>query len=153
MNASPPRSRGNLGDRDLPDLVQDLSRLRWNGVLVLGRMGVEVRLSFQDGGMVFASSSDPDSRLGPRLLRRGALTLHQLADASRAIAPGKRLGTILVEQGILVPKDLVRAVVDQTQEIQRVHHPEHQHPEHDPGGNPADRVVGPDRARGRRPFA
>jgi len=126
MNASPPRSRGNLGDRDLPDLVQDLSRLRWNGVLVLGRMGVEVRLSFQDGGMVFAS---------------------------RAIAPGKRLGTILVEQGILVPKDLVRAVVDQTQEIQRVHHPEHQHPEHDPGGNPADRVVGPDRARGRRPFA
>jgi hypothetical protein len=117
MNDSPPRSQGNLADRDLPDLVQDLSRVRWTGVLVLGRMGVEVRLSFQDGGMVFASSSDPDSRLGTRLLRRGALTLRQLADAAKAIVPGKRLGTILVEQGSLVPKDLVRAVVDQTQEI------------------------------------
>src|SRR5438093_3281249 len=51
------------------------------------------------------------------LLRQGAITLRQLVDAGRSIGPGKRLGTILVEQGILDPKDLVRVVVDQTQEI------------------------------------
>ena len=33
------------------------------------------------------------------------------------VAPGKRLGAILVEQGVLAPKELVRAVVEHTQEI------------------------------------
>jgi hypothetical protein len=114
---SPPRPEGNLGEQDLPDLVHGLSRRLWTGVLILGRAGVEVRLSLKDGRMVFASSSDPDSRLGTLLLRRGALTLRQLVDGAKAITPGKRLGTILVEQGTLAAKDLVRAVVDQTQEI------------------------------------
>jgi hypothetical protein len=43
--------------------------------------------------------------------------LRQFIDAGRALVPGKRLGTVLVEQGILSPKELVRAVVDHTQEI------------------------------------
>jgi hypothetical protein len=115
--ASPSQPEGNLGEQDLPDLVQGLSRRLWTGVLILGRAGVEVRVSLKDGRLVFASSSDPDNRLGTLLLRRGALTLRQLVDGARAITPGKRLGTILVEQGTLAPKDLVRAVVDQTQEI------------------------------------
>jgi hypothetical protein len=113
----PAPAEGSLSERDLPDLVQELSRLRWTGVLALERMGVDVRLNFKDGGMVFASSSDPDRRLGTQLFRTGAVTLRQLHDAGNAVAPGKRLGTILVEQGVLAPKALVRAVVDQTQEI------------------------------------
>jgi hypothetical protein len=67
--------------------------------------------------MVFASSSSPDDRLGELLLRRGRITLAQYAAAGRAVVPGKRLGAILVEQGVLSPKDLVRAVVEHTQEI------------------------------------
>jgi hypothetical protein len=38
-------------------------------------------------------------------------------DAGKAVAPGKRLGAILVEQGALTPKGLIRAVVEHTQEI------------------------------------
>jgi uncharacterized protein DUF4388 len=38
-------------------------------------------------------------------------------DAGKAVAPGKRLGTVLVEQGVLPPKDLVKSVVEHTQEI------------------------------------
>ena len=41
------------------------------------------------------------------MLRRGRITLRQLVDAGKAMLPGKRLGTILVEQGVLAPKDLV----------------------------------------------
>jgi hypothetical protein len=33
------------------------------------------------------------------------------------MTPGKRLGTVLVEQGALTPKDLVAGVVDQTRDI------------------------------------
>ena len=112
-----PPAEGSLSERDLPDLVLDLSRLRWTGMLLLERAGIDVRLNLKDGGMVFASSSDPDRRLGSQLFRSGAVTLRQLVDAGKAVAPGKRLGTILVEQGVLAPKALVRAVVDQTQEI------------------------------------
>ncbi len=66
---------------------------------------------------MFALSSDADDRLGPRLLRRGAITLRQMEDADRAMRPGKRFGTVLVEMGFLAPKELVRGVVDQTRDI------------------------------------
>jgi hypothetical protein len=66
---------------------------------------------------VFASSSNPDHRLGALLLRRGAVSLRQLEDAGKALAPGKRLGGVLVEKGVLDPKGLVRGVVDQTRDI------------------------------------
>ena len=56
--------------------------------------------------------------MGELMLRRGRITLRQLASAGEGPGrPGKRLGTVLVEQGALSPKDLVRSVVEHTQEI------------------------------------
>ena len=40
-----------------------------------------------------------------------------MEDAVRALAPGKRFGTILVEGGFLEPKQLVKGVIDQTRDI------------------------------------
>jgi hypothetical protein len=111
------KAEGSLLQRDFPDLVQYLHERRWTGVLTLTNMGVGRSVSVQDGRMVFASSSSPDDRLGELLLRRGRISLRQYIDAGKAIVPGKRLGTILVEQGVLGPKDLIRAVVEHTQEI------------------------------------
>jgi hypothetical protein len=67
--------------------------------------------------MVFASSSSPDDRQGELLLRRGRISLQQYVEGSAAITPGKRLGTVLVEQGALSPKELVAGVIDQTRDI------------------------------------
>jgi hypothetical protein len=111
------KPEGSLAERDFPGLIQDLSERRWTGVLTLSAAGVGKRVLVQDGRLVFATSSSPDDRLGELLLRRGRLTLRQLVDAGAAVAPGKRLGTILVEQGVLDPRDLVRTVVEHTQEI------------------------------------
>ena len=108
---------GGLAERDFPDLVQYLYEQRWSGALTLTHKGVGKSVTVQEGRLVFASSSSPDDRLGELLLRRGRITLQQFVDAGKAIVPGKRLGTILVEQGLLDPKDLVKAVVEQTQEI------------------------------------
>jgi hypothetical protein len=55
--------------------------------------------------------------MGPLLLRQGRITLRQLTDAAAVVAPGKRLGAVLVDQGVLTPKDLIAAVVEHTQEI------------------------------------
>jgi hypothetical protein len=112
-----PRAEGTLAERDLPELVHDLHRASWGGVLHLSSVGIAKSIVFSGGRMVFASSSDPDERLGEVLLLQGRITYRQYLEASRRIAPGRRMGTILVEQGILSGKDLVRAVVDQTRQV------------------------------------
>jgi hypothetical protein len=110
-------AQGSLADRDFPSLVHDLYEQKWTGVLTLTNVGVGRSVTIQDGRLVFASSSSPDDRMGPLLLRQGRITLRQLTDAAASVVPGKRLGAVLVEQGILSPKDLIAAVVHHTQEI------------------------------------
>jgi len=111
------KSQGRLDEEDVPDLVHDLNRQRWTGMLRLENGGDRIGLTFEKGQIVFAAASNPDYRLGPRLLRRGLITLRQMEDAGRAIRPGRRLGTVLVQEGFLDQKELVRGVVDQTRDI------------------------------------
>ena len=108
---------GRLEQKDVADVVQELSTSRATGRLVLEHGERRIAVNVEEGRLVFASSSDPDHRLGPMLLRRGAITLRQMEDAVRGLVPGKRFGTILVERGYLDPKALVRGVVDQTRGI------------------------------------
>jgi hypothetical protein len=110
-------TEASLAERDFPDLVQLLQEHRWSGTLWLHRGSVGKNIIVENGRLVFAGSSDPDERLGELLLRKGRVSLRQLVDAGDRVAPGKRLGTILVEDGVLTPKDLVRSVVEHTQEI------------------------------------
>jgi hypothetical protein len=111
------KPQGSLAERDFPSLVQDLYEQRWNGVLTLTQAGIGKSVHVHEGRLVFASSTSPDDRLGELLLRKGRLSLRQFVDAGQAVGPGKRLGTVLIEQGALPPNDLVRAVVEHTQEI------------------------------------
>jgi hypothetical protein len=110
-------SGGRLTERDITEIVQELSELRWTGLLQIERAGHRIGVTVEEGRLVLATSSNPDHRLGPVLLRQGAITLRQMVEAGRALAPGKRFGTILIEAGVLQPKDLVKAVVDQTRDI------------------------------------
>jgi uncharacterized protein DUF4388 len=111
------KAEGSLAARDFAELVLDLYEQCFSGLLILSSGGVGKSLTLQDGRMVFASSTATDDRLGELLLRRGRISLRQFADAGSALAPGKRLGTVLVEQGVLSAKDLVKTVVEQVQEI------------------------------------
>ncbi len=108
---------GSLDELDIAELVQLLGTRRFTGRLLLERGEERKVISVEEGRLVFASSSNPDHRLGPMLLRRGRITLRQMEDAVREQTPGKRFGSILVEKGVLEPKELVRGVVDQTHEI------------------------------------
>ncbi len=111
------KPEGSLTGRDFPDLVHHLYEQSFSGSLTLTHAGMGKGITIQDGRLVFASSSDPDERLGELLLRRGRISLRQYVEAGRAVAPGRRFGALLVEQGVLAPKELVRAVVEHTQEI------------------------------------
>ena len=111
------KQEGSLGEIDVADLVQEAGATRVSGRLQLEGEAVQMVLTFEEGRLVFAASSDPDQRLGSKLLRRGAITLRQMEDATKAVAPGKRFGTVLVEMGALDTKELVRGVIDQTRDI------------------------------------
>jgi hypothetical protein len=70
-----------------------------------------------EGRLIFATSTDPDDRLGEMLLRKGLITYRNLAESVQAIRAGKRQGTILVESGSIRSRDLVQGVTEQVQEI------------------------------------
>ncbi len=108
---------GRLEDHDVAEVVNDVSAERATGRLTLENDGRRVVITVDAGRLVFAASSDPDHRLGPMLLRRGAITWRQMDEAVGSVVPGKRFGSVLVERGWLAPKDLVRGVVDQTRSI------------------------------------
>lgn len=112
-----PKPEGSLAVSDFPDLVQALYACHATGKLTLTNGGVGKNVVLENGQLVFASSSSVDDRLGELLLRRRRISLRQLVEAGQAVGPGKRLGAILVEQGVLTPKELVRAVVEHTQEV------------------------------------
>jgi len=108
---------GSLAEYDFPDLLHSLFVRRWTGTVELHRGRVDTSVQVTGGRLVFASSNNRDERLGELLLRREKITLPQYYEASKAIRKGKRLGSILVEQGALEPKELVKVVVDHTREV------------------------------------
>ena len=99
------------------DIVATAYRQRLDGILTLRRDATERVLYFKHGQLVFARSNVLDERLGEKLVRWGHLTYRDLYNCSRLIRPGRRLGMILVEQGLLSPDQLVRAVYSQVRDI------------------------------------
>jgi uncharacterized protein DUF4388 len=116
MVTSPSRE-GNLAEIGFCEILAELCRARETGVLRLSGGGSEKSVYLQGGSIVFAASKDPDDRLGELLLTREVIHREQLEEATLHVGPGKRLGTVLVEMGILPAEDLPRWVREQVKEI------------------------------------
>ena len=104
-------------DFDVPDILLAVCATGRTGLLRFASAEAEKTLFIKQGCIIFATSSSSDDRLGEYLLRIGTLSLQDLANCSTKVVPGKRLGGILVEEGLLDPQGLVRAVVGQVRSI------------------------------------
>jgi len=113
----PAQNTGNLEQFALPDLLTSICATQETGVLRLTRHGISKSIYIQEGRIVFATSTDPDDRLGELLLTKGLLHIRDFEEASSRISPQKRLGALLVEMGNLKAEELVRAVVEQVKDI------------------------------------
>ncbi|NIM61967.1 MAG: hypothetical protein GTO30_10015, partial [Acidobacteria bacterium] len=71
----------------------------------------------REGHIVFAASNQPDDRLGELLLRQGRITLAQLEQSVERMHGGKRIGSVLVEDGALPSEQLVDGVLLQVKRI------------------------------------
>lgn len=108
---------GRLEGVEPLELVRDLCRAQSTGVLRVRRGDTEKSLYLEGGRVVFAASTDPDDRLGVRLLHRRRVRVDQVDDAAARLGTGRRIGSLLVEDGSLSEDDLELGVREQTREI------------------------------------
>lgn len=102
---------------DLPDLLLAVCRTGKTGHLLMENGEAEKTVVVHKGEVIFAKSSSVDDRLGPHLLKTKRIRFDHLTELSRFISPTKRFGAVLVENGVLSPKDLVQGVIEQVRTI------------------------------------
>src|SRR4030095_5837252 len=109
--------RGSIEGTSVPELLKSVLGSGETGILRFSKDDVTKDVHLHMGRIIYARSSNPDERLGEDLLLRGKISVRQYLDASRLIAPGRRLGTILIELGALEPEDLLLAIEHHVKEI------------------------------------
>jgi tetratricopeptide (TPR) repeat protein len=113
---------GPLRELALTDVFQLLDLSRKTGTLSIAPEGGRHRpalVRFDRGAVVGAELGQAHERLGHLLLRAGKVTEAQIQAARRAQqqSPGRALGTVLVEQGVVTEDDVRRQLRFQIQEI------------------------------------
>lgn len=111
--------RGRLSRIGLPQILIFLEDSKKTGVFSVVNAGIRKSVFFREGRVVFAASSQTRDRLGEVLLRGAKISADEYLRLPQRIRSGQRLGKVLVESGVLSPKDLWWAIEQQVQEIVR----------------------------------
>jgi len=110
--------RGDLAVIPLPEILATIHRFRVPGALSVAREGRNRRIFVENGLVVFATSDEPEVRLGTYLIRRGMLPEDTVHSAQARLAgDGIRLGQILLRLELLDQATLDAAIGDQVREI------------------------------------
>jgi hypothetical protein len=111
---------GNLHDFSLPDVFRLVSLSGKTGVLRMACDASEGSVWFRDGQVFFAQSDRRKGLLGERLVSAGRVSAHELARAVelRGEEPegGRRIGEILVDEGVISFPVLEAFVQEQIQD-------------------------------------
>ena len=99
------------------DVFAVLNLLKKSGLLVIEHTGALKQIWWQEGEVVFAASSSPTDSLGEFLVRHGRITRAQAETAFAQAGVGRRQGRVLVEMGLITPRQLWWAVRNQVLEI------------------------------------
>ena len=102
--------RGSLKEASLTDVIQLLFMGRRTGCLSLADRQRHGSIFFDEGWIIYATIVNRRDRLGDMLLASGNVTRAQLdqALALQENSPGRRIGDLLVNLGILAPEGLRR---------------------------------------------
>lgn len=110
--------RGGLREQGFSDLLSHLHSKKATGTLIVKGPSFTKKVYLKKGIVIFASSSLNEERLGEMLIKAGMITKEQY-DISVDILKrtGKKQGAILVELGILTPRQLFEGLKFQVKEI------------------------------------
>jgi hypothetical protein len=108
---------GNLGSLFMEDVFSYvLSGIR-SGQLVVQHGTLRRTVTFRDGQVVFATSSERYERLGFVLVQLGFLTPEQLARAINQVTPARRIGQVLTAEGLVSEANLYSAMTFLVREV------------------------------------
>lgn len=108
---------GQLTAVGVPDLIRRAYTERFTGELLLTRGPEQKQIYFETGNIVFASSNQPEDRIGAALLRQGLITQADFDRVLAQAAEGKRFGQALVEAGLMSQRDLITNITFQILDI------------------------------------
>jgi hypothetical protein len=120
---------GSLAALTVPEVVQFIHASLKTGVLLLAfgdpdatvpDLPTQLRrksIFFRDGQVVYASSSDPQDRLGPVLVASGVVSQAELDRCARVVSSGRPLGQVLVDERVITAGQLYEAITLQVKRI------------------------------------
>jgi tetratricopeptide (TPR) repeat protein len=109
--------RGSLPEPSLYQVFRSLGDAGETGVLHLERDGSLKTIHFQDGRIRFATTTRADERLGAEAVRQRLATWWQVQEAAKVLGAERRLGNVMVDQGILSGEEQARLVRDHLRHI------------------------------------
>lgn len=108
---------GVLGELSIPDLLSFFNMFRKTGILHFELKGGSKALYFQQGEIVFATSTFAAEDLGEILFALGKIEREALQEIRQSLRGRTTLGKLLVERGAVSPKDLWLAARSQVENI------------------------------------
>lgn len=111
--------RGNLREFSLPNILQLVKMSAKSGALTLRREGEWGKIYFRHGLINYAVAVPQTLPLGERLVKAGSVSGSQLKAAlaeQKKDGDGARIGTILLQKGVIDRATLEAAVRDQIQD-------------------------------------
>ncbi len=110
--------QGDFEGQALFTILQMLCDEQQTGLLKVTNNGDESRVFFQDGTIIYAMSSQKETKLGAILIRAGILTLDQLQSCLKIVRKQKEfLGKILVDEGYVSIEQLREFNQKQVEEV------------------------------------
>lgn len=108
---------GDLSSLTVAELFGHMVAGMRTGKLLLAHGAVKKSVSFLDGQVVFATSSEPHQRLGAALIRLGAVSEEKLNEALKRVGPKQKLGQVLRGSGLITASKLYSAMTFIVREI------------------------------------
>jgi len=101
----------------IADIITFLGTTKRSGALVVLSGQVKKTIFLEEGDVRMATSNQPEDRLGALLFRFGMVTREQLEAALSEQQGKRRLGRVLIDDGVITAHDLYTIIRRQVEEI------------------------------------
>jgi len=118
MNESRLPREGEIRSQTIPHLIHELALDRATGLLTVTDREISKKIQFNNGTVLFASSTDRDDRLNQILLQEGTLSLPDLMRALElSLSTKDRLGQVMVRLKLMTAAEVEKWVKKQVRSI------------------------------------
>jgi hypothetical protein len=108
---------GSIGSLSIAEVLSHIVSGMKTGKLVVTAGAARKTVSFRDGQIIFAASTQPHERIGRLLVRLRIITADVLREALAQVKPGVKIGQVLISTGRVSPSNLYSAMTFLAREI------------------------------------